>query len=101
MNKIIHKNQCNIIYHVDYLKTSHVYPTVIYSVLSDIDAEYGKIAKITITWGRVHKYLVMSKDYSSPGNLILSMIDYIEKMLDNILEDIKVESETPAAHHLF
>ena len=29
------------------------------------------------------------------------MIDYIEKMLDGIPEDMKVESAPPAAHHLF
>ena len=29
------------------------------------------------------------------------MIDYIGKMLDNIPEDMKGESATPADHHLF
>ena len=29
------------------------------------------------------------------------MIDYIGKILDDIPEDIKGESATPAAHHLF
>ena len=29
------------------------------------------------------------------------MIDYIGKMLDDIPEDMKGESATPAAHHLF
>ena len=43
----------------------------------------------------------MTIDYSSPGKVIFSMIDYIEKMLDNIPEDMKGESATPAAHHLF
>ena len=43
----------------------------------------------------------MTIDYSSPGNLIFSMIDYIGKMLDNNPEDMKGESSTPTAHHLF
>ena len=43
----------------------------------------------------------MTIDYSSPGKLILSMIDYIGKMLDGIPDDMKGESATPAAHHLF
>ena len=29
------------------------------------------------------------------------MVEYIENMLDNILEDMKGESATPDAHHLF
>ena len=48
MNKIIDNKQCTIIWHVDDLNTSHVEPVVVYSVLADIDAEYGKIAKMTI-----------------------------------------------------
>ena len=62
MNKIVYDKQCTIIWHVDDLKTSHVDPAVISSVLSDIDAEYGKIAKMTITRGKVHKYLGMTID---------------------------------------
>ena len=56
---------------------------------------------MTITRGKVHKYLGMTIDYSSPGKVILLMIDYIGKMLDAIPEYIKLESATPAAHHLF
>ena len=43
----------------------------------------------------------MTIDYSSPGKVIFSMIDYIVKMLDDITEYIKGKSATPAAHHLF
>ena len=43
----------------------------------------------------------MTIDYSSPGKVIFSMIDYIGKMLDDIPEDMKGESATPAVQHLF
>ena len=101
MNNIIDQKQCIILWHFDDLKTSHVDPAVVFSVLADIDAKYGKISKMTITRGKVHKYLRITIDYSSPGKLIFSIIDYIGKILDNILEDMKGESATPAAHHLF
>ena len=94
MNKIIDNKQCTILWHVNDLKTSHVNPTVISSVLADINAEYGKIAKMTGTWGKVHKYLRMTIDYSSPGKVVLSMINYIEKLLDNIPEGMKGGSST-------
>ena len=55
MNLIIDGKQCTIIWHFDDPKTSHVKPTGISGVFCDIDAEYGEIAKITITWGRVQK----------------------------------------------
>ena len=81
MKKIIDNKQYTILWHADDLKTSHVDPAVISSVLADIDAEYGKIAKMTITRGKVHKYLGMTIDYSSPGKVIFSMINYIGKIL--------------------
>ena len=56
---------------------------------------------MTITRGKVHKYLGMTIDYSSPGKVILSMIDYIGKVLGNITEDMKGESAKPAAHQIF
>ena len=84
MNKIIEKKQCTIIQHADDLNTSHVDPAVVSSVLADIDAEYGRIAKMTTMWGKVHKYLGMTIDYSLPGKLILSMIDCIGKILDDV-----------------
>ena len=55
---------------------------------------------MTITRGKLHKYLGMTIDYSFPVKLIFSMIDYIGKMLDNIPEDMKVASSTPQGHHL-
>ena len=88
-NKIIDYKQWNILWHVDNLKTSHIETVVISSVLSDIDAAYGKIAKMTITRVKVHKYLGMTIDNSSPSKVIFLMINYIGKMLDNIPEDMK------------
>ena len=56
---------------------------------------------MTITQGKVYKYLGTTIDYSSPVKVILSMIEYTGKMLDDIPEDTKGESATPAANHLF
>ena len=75
MNKIIDNKQCTILWNVNDLKTSHIDPAVVSSVIDDIDAEYGKIAKMTIRRGKVHKYFGMTIDYSSTGKLIFLMID--------------------------
>ena len=56
---------------------------------------------MTITQGKVHKYLSMTIDYSSYGKVLFLMINYIGKVLDDIPEDMKGESATPATHHLF
>ena len=101
MKNIIDNKQCTILWHVDDLKTSHVNPAVVSSVLADIDGKYEKIAKMTITRGKVHKYLGMTIDCSSLGKVIFLMINYIGKNLDYIPEYMKGESDTPSAHHLF
>ena len=56
-------------------KKSHFDPDAVSSVLANIDAEYENIAKMTITRGKVYKYLGMNIDYSSYGKVIFSMID--------------------------
>ena len=61
----------------------------------------GRLLKLPSLKGKVNKYLGMTIDYSSPGKIIFSVIDYIGKMLDGIPEDIKGESATTAAHNLF
>ena len=62
----------------------HVDSDIFSRVISDIDAEYGKIAKINIMRGKIHKYLWMTVDYSSPGKVIFSMVYYIGKIIDEI-----------------
>ena len=46
------------------------------------------------------KYLRRTIDYSSPGKVILLMVNYIGNMLNYITEVMKGESSKPAAHHL-
>ena len=75
MSKIVNDKQCTIFFHVDDLKMSHVYPDIFSRIITDIDAEYGKIAKMTITWGKINNYLSMTIYYSSPGKLIFSVVD--------------------------
>ena len=60
MNKIIHDEQFTTLWRDDNLNMSHVDPDIVSSVLVDIDAEYGKIAKMTITQG---KYIQIPWDY--------------------------------------
>ena len=39
---------------------------------------------MTITWGKVHKYLGTTIDYYLPSKVKFSMINFIGKMLDDI-----------------
>ena len=86
MKNIIDGKQFTILWHVNNLKTPHLETAVFFSVLADIDVEYRKIAKMTITRGKVHKYLGMTIEYSFPGKVIFSMVDYIGNIIDGIKE---------------
>ena len=57
MNNIVKVKQFTILCSVYDLKNLHVDPDITYNFLADIDAEYGNIAKITITRSKIHKYL--------------------------------------------
>ena len=62
MNKNINDKKCTILWHVEYLKMSHVDPDIVSSVLAYIDVEYENISKMTITRGKIHKYPGMAID---------------------------------------
>ena len=100
-NKIIDGKQCTILWHVDDLKISHVDPDVNTDIINMIDNEFGKEAPLTITRGRVHDYLGMTLDYSESGKVKIKMLDYVEKMLADLPDDMTGEAPTPAANHLF
>ena len=100
-NKTIEGKQCTILWHVDDLKISHVNPDVVTQVIQQLEKEFGVEAPLTKTRGKVHEYLGMTLDYSTPGTVQFSMINYIKGMLEELPDDMAGEAATPAANHLF
>jgi hypothetical protein len=101
MNKEINGKQCTIVWHVDDLKISHVDCETVTSVVKVIEAEFAKHAPLTVQRGLLHDYLGMTIDFSIKGKVMITMIDFIEKMLEEIPEDMKGEKQSPAQDHLF
>ena len=103
MNKVINGKQCTILWHVDDLKISHVDPEVVTEMIELLEGEFGKEAPLTKTRGHVHEYLGMTIDFSAMGKVKISMIGYINDMLEAVPELINKEGEcaTPASDHLF
>ena len=60
MNKIIKVKQYSTLCHADDLKMLHVDYDIVSGILSEIYSDYGNIAKMTITRGKIHKYLWMT-----------------------------------------
>ena len=84
INKIVNDKQFTILWHVGNLKMFHFDSEIFSRVFSDIDTGYGKIVKITIMRGKIHKYLGMNINYSLPGKLIFYVINFIGNILNDI-----------------
>jgi hypothetical protein len=98
---MVNGKQCTILWHVDDLKISHIEYDVVTGVIQPLYGAFGKEVPLTVTRGKVHEYLGMTLDFSSPGKAKIYMIDYIENMLKDIPSEFDGESATTAANHLF
>ena len=101
-NKMVDGNQITIQFHVDDLKISHVKQTVVDSVLSDLNKQFGTTRKpLAATTGLIHDYQGITIDYSEIGKVIFTMFDYLEDILDERHGDMRGTSPTPASGNLF
>ena len=101
VNKIINGKQCTIIWHVDDVKGSHMEQKVLDEIAVQLSKKYGQETPLTVHRGKVHDYLGMTIDYSEDGKVRFSMIDYIDRLLDEAPEDMAGTAVTPAANDLF
>ena len=51
--------------------------------------------------GKIYEYMGMTIDYSLPGKVQISMVNYIENMLSKLPGDMVGTATSPAASHLF
>jgi hypothetical protein len=86
---------------VDDLKISHADSKTVDDVISLLTQEFGKQNQLTVTRGKIHEYLGMRLDFSTPGKLVISMEPYIKSMLDEMPADMFGRVVNPAAPHLF
>ena len=85
-NKIIEGEQMTICFHVDDCKLSHRKKSCVDDMIDWLRQEYESIfedgsGKMSVSRGKVHKYLGMTLDYSTAGQVKISMFDYIDEIL--------------------
>ena len=85
-------------WHVDNVKLSHLEPGEVTAMIDWMEATYGKMR---VSRGKRHDYLGMVLDYSTPGEVQVSMSKYLEGVLSDFPEEISGSATTPAADHLF
>jgi hypothetical protein len=101
VNKIVDGKQLTVAWHVDDLKISHVAAVVVDNLIADLDSEFGKETLLSKSRGKVHDYLGMTLDFSTPGQVTITMIDYIKMICMDLPKDMIGSAATPAVNHLF
>ena len=87
-----------VTWRVEDLKVSHEDPVEITKFANYLAVIYG--VKLTVHRGLVHNYLGMDLDYTAKGKVGISMIKYVNKILEEFLEELGASAATPAAEHL-
>jgi hypothetical protein len=85
-NKKIKGEQMTICFHVDDCKLSHLKTKVMDSMIEYLPQEYESIFEdgsgaMTVSRGKIHKYLSMTLDYTGCGQVKITMFDYINEIL--------------------
>ena len=86
---MINRVQCTIVCHVDDINASCVDPEVLIALIRSMQQQYGKHAPLTMTCGKVRKYLGMTIDLSRKCKVIISMIKYILKIFSLLPEKMQ------------
>jgi hypothetical protein len=86
-NKMIDGSQLTICFHVDDCKLSHVSPKVMDDMIAWLKQEYESIfedssGQMVVSRGKTHKYLGMTLDYTTTGQVKITMFDYVQEIID-------------------
>jgi hypothetical protein len=107
-NKIVKHKQLTVVWHVDDLKVSHRKPAVVTKMSDWLKSTYERLfddgsVAMQISRGKIHDYLGMTLDFTLPGQVRITMIPYIEEILELFYEHDNSQStaKPPAADHLF
>jgi hypothetical protein len=85
-NKIIEGKQMTIYFHVDNCKLSHRKKKVMDTMIEYLREEYESIFEdgtgaMTVSRGKIYKYLGMTLDYTVCGQVKITMLDYVDEIL--------------------
>ena len=78
--------QLTICFHVDDCKISHVNQKVLEKTVEWLQSEYESIfedrsGNMKVHFGKIHKYLGMTLDFSKIGKVKVSMFDYVKEWI--------------------
>ena len=56
---------------------------------------------IRVAWVKKHNYLGMDLNLSVPGEVRVTMVDYLKKVIPHLPEEIMETPPTPTGRHIF
>jgi hypothetical protein len=95
----VNGKQFTITWHVDDLKLSRVDSSEVKIMIKWFKSIYGQYMRVSR--GKKHYYLGMDLDFSVPGEVSVTMIDYLKRVIQDFPEEITGRATSPAADHLF
>ena len=92
VNNMVNDNHMTIVCHVDYLNISHMDDNEVTQNIKETKIVYYKDMQVL----QVNKrdYLLMELDFSIAGEVWVTIIDSLKKVISNFLEDI-MSTPTP------
>ena len=99
-NKMVEGSQITIFWHVDDLKVSHKSEEVVTAFAVAMGKKWG--SGTTIKRGKVFDYLDMELDFETcPGTMIVSMIKYLQKVIQEFPEVLEKTTACPGTDNPF
>jgi hypothetical protein len=80
-NKMINHKQFTMVWHVDKIKMSHDEEEEVTRMIKWLKSIYGE--DMRVSRGRVHDYLGMTLDFTKKGEVKVTMIDYLKKVISD------------------
>ena len=66
-----------------------------------LNKEFGSHDPMTVSEGKIHDYLGLTLNYTTPGMLKVEMMGYVDGVLEEVPQDLMGTANTPAASCLF
>ena len=100
---MVNGNQLTVLFHVDDLKASHMEQSVLDELVQDLNNKFQtKKKKLSETKGNIHDYLGLTISYQEKHQVIFTMYDFLEDILEDAPEDMNgTNARTPAKSNLF
>ena len=96
-NKMVNGKQCTVLWYVDDVKVSHVEESVVKSVITKLENEFGSVNP---TYGNEQEYLGMKLKIDDNRKLYIDMRDQVSEILQDFTGNIKTSPSTPAGNGL-